>query len=153
MKIIKNNYWLIGGGILLFLGGLFWFFKRRKINAEKKQIQPVEREGDFLSVKEILAPASLLIQAGDKTFYAALRQSIWNYFEFHFKLSGSEMSKENIVAKLKESKVDEGLTVAIRDILQQCEAGLFTNANLTADKTVLLDKAQKVLKKLKEFLL
>ena len=151
--VIKNNYWLIGGGILLFLGGLFWFFKRRKINAEKKQVQPVKREGDFLSVKEILAPASLLIQAGDKTFYAALRQSIWNYFEFHFNLSGSEMSKENIVAKLKESKVDEGLTIAIMDILHQCEAGLFTNASLAADKTILLDKAQKVLEKVKEFLL
>ncbi len=63
------------------------------------------------------------------------------------------MSKENIIAILKESKVKEDLITETNNILQQCEAGLFTNASLSVDKTLLLDKTQKVLKKINEYLL
>jgi LPXTG-motif cell wall-anchored protein len=149
----QNNYWFIGGGIVLLFSSLFWFIRKRRMNAEQVIMLQSERKADSLSVKEVLVPTSLLIMADDKTFYAALRQSIWNYFEFHFNFSGSGMSKENIVAKLNENKVNEELITEMKNILQQCEAGLFTNANLAADKTILLDKAKDVLEKLDESLL
>jgi hypothetical protein len=150
---IKNNFWVIGGGILLFIGGLFWFFKRRKINTEQTPVQPIEKKSDCLSAEQMLSPASLLVKADDKIFYAALRQSFWNYFEFQFNLSGSEMSKDNIVVKLKESKVNEELINELKNILQQCETGIFTNANLLVDKSQLLNKARKILGKINESLL
>ena len=148
----QNNYWwVISGGIFLLLGSFFWFVKR-KIEIKQSITQLTEKQIAGLSVKEILSPASLLLQVDDKIFYTRLRQSIWNYFDFHFSFSGSERSKENIIAKLKENKVEEGLTAEMKNILQQCEAGMFTNANLSDDKKLLLDKTSEVLEKLNDFL-
>lgn len=147
-----NAFWLVVVGILVIFGSLFLFLKRRRGSTKKEIIQPGETKIG-LSIEQSLAPASLLINADDKTFYSSLSQSIWNYFGTHFHLSGSEMSKENIIVRLKESKVDEELIAETNNILQQCEAGVFTNANLSVDKTLLLDKAKKILEKISESLL
>jgi hypothetical protein len=147
----KKKWWLISGGILLLISGLFWFF--RKMNKEQTATHPVEKIVDSLSAEQVLAPVSLLIKADDKTFYSSLRQSIWDYFSFHFNFSGSEMSKENIAAKLKESNTDEKLITEVKDILQYCEAGIFTSANLAGDKNLLLDKVKEVLENLNKSLL
>ena len=139
----ENNYWLISGGMALLFSSIFWFLKKRKINAGQSIIKSTPKNS--LSVNEILAPASLLLQADDQIFYTSLQHSICNYFSFHFDLMGSKMNKENIATKLKESKVDEVLIDDVKNILQQCEAGIFTNARLKADKERLLVKTKDVL--------
>ncbi len=149
----KKMYWLIGGGVLIILGGFFLFFKRKEHNSGKEIIQPFEKKNNIILVEQVLDPVFLLIKADDKSFYSSLRQAIWNYFGLHFNLSGSEMSKDNIVAKLKESKVNEELINELKNILQQCETGIFINANLLMDKSQLLDKVRKMLGKINESLL
>ena len=62
------------------------------------------------------------------------------------------MNKEKIATKLKESKVDEVLIDDLKNILQQCEAGIFTNARLKADKELLLVKTKDVLEKINKSL-
>ncbi len=151
-KTGQNNYWLISGGLLLLFSGLYWVLRKRKIIGKQSIIKPTVNKAYHLSVNEILAPASLLLLADDKTFYSSLRQSTWDYFRIHFNLSGSEMNKETIFTRLKERKIDAGLSVELKNILQQCEAGLFTNARLEDDKTLLLDKTKDVLEKLNKSL-
>lgn len=149
-KAGQNNYWLISVGMVLLFSGIFWIFRKRKINAGQTIIKSTPKNS--LPVNEILAPASLLIKADDQTFYSSLQHSIYNYFNFYFNLSGSEMNKVNIAGKLKESKVDEVLIDDLKNILQQCEAGIFTNANLEVDKNLLLAKTKDVLEKINKSL-
>lgn len=151
-RISQNKYWLIGGGIVLLFGSLFWYLRKGRVIMGKSKILPTAMKVYSLSVNEILAPASLLIKADDQTFYSSLQHSICDYFGFHFNLSGSEMNKENIAGKLKESKIDEVLIDDIKNILQQCESGIFTNANLEVDKNLLLAKTKDVLEKINKSL-
>jgi LPXTG-motif cell wall-anchored protein len=148
----SSNLWFVGGGVLLVLGCLIWFLKKRKINFRKETIQQTERKNNTLSVEQVLAPAFLLVKSDDKSFYSSLRKAVSNYFGFHFNLSGSEISKEKFFKKLKENKVNEELITELQDMLQQCEAGLFTNADLSVDKNLLLNKARKILEKINESL-
>jgi hypothetical protein len=153
LKKTKNtNYWLIGGAVVLLFSGLFWFIRRKKINTAQP-IQSTEKKTDSISVNAILIPASLLIQVDDKIFYSSLRQSMWNWLRFHFNFSGSTMSKENSIAKLKERGVPEELINEIKNILQQCETGMFTNVELEDDKQILLNKTEKLLEQLNKSLL
>ena len=59
----------------------------------------------------------------------------------------------NLFAKLKEEKIDPALVDKLKDILQQCETGMFTNANLIIDKNELLLDAKQVLEKISGYLL
>jgi BatD DUF11 like domain len=148
----KTVFWFISVGVLVVLGSILWFLKKRKLRDKKEMTQPVDiRPG--LSVEQVLSSSSLLISAEDKIFYASLNQSIWNYLGTQFQLSGSQISKENIVAILKERKVQEDLIAEMSNILQQCEAGMFTNANMLVDKALMLEKAKKILEKIDESLL
>ena len=56
-------------------------------------------------------------------------------------LSGSEMNKEILSVRLKEKKIDQKLiSEEAQHILQQCETGMFTNADFMDDKNSLLQK-------------
>jgi len=142
---MNEKYWLIGMGVLVvcFLG-LLWLFRGKKRNAEPLQAKPIGAAA-VLSVNEILAPAYLLAHADDKSFYTSLHQAIWQFFAHSFHLSGSEMNKGTLVVRLKENKIDPVLIEKTQYILQQCETGMFTNADLMDDKNSLLQKTKEIL--------
>ena len=66
----------------------------------------------------------------------------------YYNLSGSEMNKENLLAKMQNDKIERNIIEEVQNILQQCEAGMFTNANLSGDKSLLLDAAIKTMGKI-----
>ena len=140
-----DNYLFVGGILLLSIGGLLWFLRNRKIESAQKKAQLSETEITVLSVKEVLAPATLLVHGDDKQFYSLLRQSVWSLLGSHFTISGSELNKENIVAKMKESNLDKDVIGELQTILHQCEAGIFTNAHMAEDKAALLFRTKKIL--------
>jgi uncharacterized integral membrane protein len=96
-------------------------------------------------VDEILAPSYSLTNASQKEFYSSLQQGIWNFFGQYFNLSGSEMNKENLLAKIKAGSADTVIAVKIQNILEQCEEGIFTGASLGTDKNNLLMETKEVL--------
>src|SRR4030095_1337464 len=102
---------------------------------------------------EILVPCYLLAHADDKSFYTSLHQAIWKFFVHNFNLSGSEINKRNLAIKLKENNIDPVLIERTQHILQQCEAGMFTGADLMDDKNVLLQKTKETLEAIGESLL
>ena len=63
------------------------------------------------------------------------------------------MNKRNLSTRLKENKIDPALIEETQHILQQCETGMFTNADLAHDKNILLQKAKETLEKISESLL
>ena len=118
---------------------IYWIRQKKEtvVVAEKKIVLP--------TVDEILAPASLLINASGKEFSSSLYQCIWNFFGHHFNLSGSEMNKENLLAKIKTVAANAESVTKIQNILEQCEEGMFTGASLSTDKNNLLMETREVL--------
>ncbi len=138
---INKRASFIAAGIvgLLLLGVLlYWLFQKKpaKTSAEEKPVIV------YPSAAELLQPARLLVPAADKEFYSALQQAVWNYVSPRLRLTGSNMNKQVLAMKLAERDYP---SAALLQILEQCEAGMFTNATLGEDREILLEKTKSVL--------
>jgi hypothetical protein len=96
-------------------------------------------------VSELLQPAVILLEADDHRFYSVLRKAIWDFSSQRFDLSGSGMSKRNLVKTLQDYGIAETAREALLKILDACEAGLFTGAESSTDRQQLLDEARSVM--------
>jgi hypothetical protein len=122
---------------------IYWIWFRKEapvVTKEEKKILP--------TVEDVLGPVYSLTHSGDREFYSTLRQSIWSFFNLHFHFSGSDMNKERLLAKMKAGGIGEEDIKDIGTILQQCEAGTFTNAEMPGEKGELLAKTKEILEKI-----
>ncbi len=145
-----KNFWLIGGIAGLFtLCGSVWFYRSRQRRSGKIPIESVA-PASGLSVEETLAPVFLWEKASGQNFYSSLHQAVWNFFGYHFNLSGSQMNKENLNTIMKKIQIPQNLIEETGHILKVCEAGMFTAVNVGADKGRFLEDAKRVLEKISE---
>ncbi|HEX7905803.1 MAG TPA: BatD family protein [Chitinophagaceae bacterium] len=133
--------------VFLLLGVMIYWITK------KKDKQVTEPPGKWImpdiTIDEILKPAYLLIPAADKDFYAVLYQSVWKYLGSHFYLQGSEMNKYTLVKKMLDAGKSPELINNLHQVLEHCEAGMFTNATLEENKEALLAKVKKLLEEVK----
>lgn len=144
-----NNQWKwwVGSGIglLSIISLVVWFRKNRK----SLRPQPVaENASATIVVNGILQVANTFCEAGGRTFYSVLRNCIWDFLTQYFGLTGSKMNKASLAEVLQKKNIDEESQKAIVEILDRCEAGIFTNAGETGDSRQLLDGTKDVLLKI-----
>ena len=140
-----QNYkgWMaVGLFLLIGIAAAVWFGQRRKMNAAQTTIQPVKKQ---LPVGELLAPVTLLIHGDEAAFYSFLRESVWRSFGHYFDLTGSEMSRETLFAAMRKKGFDESAISGTDRLLQKCEEGMFTKADLSADKNKLIQQTREIL--------
>ena len=126
--------------------GLFiWFRKPKKTIHQEPMTENVSATN---SVNGILQVANTFCEACGRTFYSVLRNCIWDFFTTYFGLTGSKMNKASLADVLQKKNIDEESQKAIVEILDRCEAGIFTNAGETGDSRQLLDGTKDVLLKI-----
>lgn len=137
--------------VLLVLGVLaYWIFR-------KKEVQPVP----LINLEEMVKPSSVsllqpaldAVHKDDIEFYSALRSAIWAFAEQHLGLHGSIITKDALAYKMKEKGVSTEFSRQLLSVLDQCERGMFTNANLENDKEKLLEQTQEVFESIGKTLL
>ncbi len=147
----NKKYWLPAfGAVIVCAGIVFLLRKKTKGNAIKTAIPVIEKK-QTISIDELLKPVQL--QVTDKDFYRVLHQSIWSFFSSYYKLSGTGMNKENLLARMKESRLDQSLIDETAMILQQCETGMFTNAVITEDRQLFFTNTKMLLEEIEKELL
>lgn len=121
----------------------------------KKEPAGTEKEEKIVlpGIDEILAPAKDLISSDSKTFFSSLHQCIWNFLTIHFKLSGSEMSKKSLSDTFTLRGVNNQHVSEVISLLEQCEAGIFTTADLQEDNQSVFVRASNTLEKISNQLL
>lgn len=137
----KTSRIAVGIVVLLVLGILaYWTFR-------KKDQAPVIviAEKPVPAAEEVLQGVITLQSADDKEFYKELHQTIWTYFTNHIELTGSAKNKENLLVLLKEKGASKENIDTLSGIFSACEAGMYTNASLTADREMLFQKTKEVL--------
>ena len=87
-----------------------------------------ERPVTPVSTLDLLKPVQFSLNADDGQFYTLLQKSIWDHLGTQLKLSGSKMNKYELHSSHEGKKHAKISTRAILDILQQCEAAVFTKA-------------------------
>lgn len=137
---------LVAAGIVvtfLLIVLVYWLIQKKP----KKIITEEKPAVVYPSVDEVLQPAYLLILAADKDFYAVVQQAIWKYISPRLSLSGSEMNKQALSQRMAEKNYSP---VALLQVLEHCEAGMFTNASLEENKEALLEKVKTVLGEIRD---
>lgn len=147
----NKMYWLAVAGVVVILSVIiFWIVRKRKSNKVESTISIVEKR-TFSSIDAFLQSSQLL--ATDKDFYTTLHQSIWNFFGTYYKLSGTEMNKENLFTQMRESGIHQSLIEETATILQQCETGMFTNVSITEDRELFFNSTKRLLGEIEQALL
>ena len=147
----KRKYWLAGTGLLVVLAGIvFWMIKRRKVSTTEQAIRTAEKT-KTITTDELLE--SVQINETNKDFYASLHQSVWSFFGNYYKLAGTEINKENLFARMKESGLDRSLVDETATLLQQCETGMFTNVSITEDRQLIFNNTKRLLGEIEKALL
>lgn len=143
-------YWIAGLSVLLLsLTVLLWFRNKKRSKAVTTGIATIP----LPSAGELLLPAYQALNGNDRNFYASLQQSVLQFFNCYFDLSGSEMKKEMLMGKLRDRGINNKWIEKLRGLLQECETGMFTRANLGTDKEKLLREAKEIMETIGQLLL
>lgn len=143
----------VAGGIAVFLVFgilLYWIFIRKD---HKPVAQDIPEARTRFSADLFLEPAYIALEGDDTTFFRALQTSIWAFAAAQFGLSGSIMNKQQLAEKMNSRLKDKSLSASFLEVLEKCEAGIFTNARLEEDREVLLQRVRTVMDKAGEALL
>lgn len=136
--------------VLLVLGILMYWIFRKKETEKPAQTRAITAQP---SVESLLEPAYTVIASEGNQFYSSLHNIIWKFVVGHFLLAGSEMNKYTLADKMKEADLDEQCSDRLFRILEDCEAGMFTNASLLHDRHSMLSETRKVLEEIRLTLL
>jgi hypothetical protein len=134
---------------LVLLVLVYWVVRKKE--PEKLPETPIFTEK--LSIENLLEPAYEAASIEGNQFYRTLYEIIWKFAAEQFELSGSEMNKQTLGAKLNETNVDSNISVELFEILTECEAAMFTNASLFHDRSQMLSATKKVMEDISSSLL
>jgi hypothetical protein len=147
----KLALWVSVVSPLLLITGIVLWFINKETNARREAEQKEkmnESSTQLISIEELLNPATMALDDDDKIFFKNLNQSIWNYFNQRFQLSGSQMNKTELtkilIAKgIKPVKVDE-----LIKLIHQCENGIYADAEIDLNKKELFESTKQILKEI-----
>ncbi len=133
---------IVIGLVLIVL--LYWILKRKE---PEKVFIPVIEKAPVPSAAQALEPVREELQSEGKIFYSRLYHAIWAHLGQVFNLAGTSLSKQTLNVRLKE--MGYGPREELMRIIEQCEAGMFTNAMLTDDREAMLLQLTDLLQQLK----
>jgi hypothetical protein len=141
--------WWIGSSLLLIIAIIVTLqFKKRSKEVKTETILP-EKAVPAIQIEEILQPAYLALKVDDSQFYTVLQKCIWDFIGARFKLSGSKMNKHHLYKAMHEKQISEDQCQNILDILQQCEASVFTKAEFANGKEELLKRTKRAFEQIR----
>jgi hypothetical protein len=137
---------LIGAGTLILVTSIFLLIRNKRNTVRAEEKKKIYAAADSpVSIEEILRPASLVID-NDKIFYAELKLAIWNYFHNRLPYSDTQINKTQLTNTLAQKGVEQRLVNTLIEVIHQCEAGAYTNAEMNLKKTELFQTARQTLK-------
>jgi|CXWL01.1.fsa_nt_gi hypothetical protein len=128
---------------------LYWIFRKK----EPEVMPLIQHESAAPSIESLLEPAYAAVSAEGNRFYSTLHGIIWKIVARQFSLAGSEMSKQKLAAKMNDANVAGNIAGSLFRILEECEAGMFTNASLLYNKHSMLSDAKELLEHIRSALL
>ncbi len=120
---------------------LYWVFRKK----EPEELHQTFPTAEQPSVGSLLEPAYTAVSAEGNQFYSILHRVVWKFAAEQFNLSGSEINKQTLAAKMKDANIDSNISGNLFQLLEECEAEMFTNASLLHDKNTMLSTATEVL--------
>jgi len=143
-----SSAWIYGSIFLIVLLIILLQLRKTKNEGPVKE-EVFEKIEPVVSIEQLLQPARFSLIADDGMFYSLLQKTIWDHLGRQLNLSGTTLNKDDLYKALKEKNKEEQYR-SILDILQECEAAVFTKAELVQDKQELLNKTKVALEQIKD---
>jgi len=140
----------IYGSIFLVVMAIIMFELIRPAKPETVNVPAAEVAVTSVSIEQLLQPAQFSLVADDGRFYDLLKKTIWDSLSIHLKLSGATMNKDALYRAMREKNFNDDQVTEIMYILKECEAAVFTRAEMKHDKQELLDRTKKMLEEIRD---
>jgi len=144
----NSTIWLYGSIFLAVVVIILLQLRKPKKEEPVKETLSEKTEA-VVSIGQLLQPVQFSLVADDGQFYTLLQKTIWDHLGRQLNLSGSTLNKDDLYKALKEKNKEEQCR-NILDILQECEAAVFTKAELVHDKQELLNRAKMALEQIRD---
>ncbi len=141
---INRKTSFIAAGIVVFavlIVMLYWILHKKRNSATA--IAEEQPAVVFPSAEESLQPVYHELGNSSREFFTALHQSVWKRMTLLFQLSGTDMNKEVLEKKLEKSGT--AVQERILQVLELCEAGMFTQAAIDENREQLLAEVKDLL--------
>jgi hypothetical protein len=137
--------WLLLLCPVILTGGILLWVKMKKDTSRARGQSPREHENPPISVDKILLPAKSALSGPDKIFYEELDRSIWNYFDARLDNFRDQRIKKQLINILISKGVQPAMADKLVEVINACETGIYTNAQMDLDKRKLFEDAQQIL--------
>lgn len=136
--------------VLLVIAGVTYTWRSETRKAKKAAIPPPPPPRVYLSAADALQPAVILQEAAERDFLQALRRSVLRFFQDRVPLSGSSLSKQELLRLMQAKGVEETVQQQLLQILEICEAGLYAPVDSGLDKNDLLHQTRQLLQQIEQ---
>lgn len=133
--------------VLLVIGVVGYLLLKERNN--KTPIDDILPEENLPTVDEIFEAINNDDNNANDKFYAGLNQSTWKYLTQLYNLSGTEMNKNILIKKMKQTGNADELINEIAILLTQFETAAFTKIDTNENRMELIEKTKSVLKEIK----
>jgi hypothetical protein len=143
----ESKWWWIAASLSTLVIAIFILIRRRQNVANRyEELKKLEVPLNVpVTVEEILMPVSSALNKENKIFYKELNRSIWNYFQDRLPGSRRNMNKSELAVILDRKAVKPELINGLITIIHQCETGVYTNAEMNANKLELFENVKAIL--------
>lgn len=134
--------------------GLVLFWRRETIREKRNQqlvVEPSPPPPQLITGEEALSQARVMLAGADNRFLSTLHQGIWQFLAERLQLSGTALNKLTLQKELS-GKVPDNLQKELLGLLEECEMGIYTDAQTGSEKEELLFRANALLKKMESLL-
>ena len=120
-------FWGITGALLLLAAGLY-FGLRKRAELRADVVRTRNRGAARMARKRLAAAGDFLKKNLDTAFYEELHRALLGFAADKLAMDSSDMSRENILSRLKEAGVQEVLAEDFCGLLEQCEYARYAPA-------------------------
>ena len=124
--IDRFSYWLCYILSSLILGGIVWYY--RKIVALKAdQMGLRSRKAAKIATRRLRRAADCMKRDNKDKFYEEMLKALWGYVSDKLKIPTSDLTKENVVAKLEASGVSQPTVASFLKLVEDCEFSKYSS--------------------------
>lgn len=136
--------------VLLVIAGVIYTWRLETRKAKKAAIPPPPPPRVYLSAADALQPAVILQESAERDFLQALRQAVLDFFQDRVPMTGSNLSKQELLRLMQAKGVEDTIQRQLLQVLETCEAGLYALAGSGLDKNALLDQTRQLLQQIEQ---
>ena len=141
-------YSIYGGSTLLFLVLIFVYRKKVRENANASLMR--NKKANRVAAKRLKEASEYMKSNRNEAFHEAILKAYWGYLSDKLSIPGARLNRDNVIANLKERKVDENLITDFFEIIEQCEYARYAPAEGSDARIELYKKAASTMSKIEK---